>query len=144
MHAPHEHATATAAGDVPLDDGRDRGETPVAIQTPDAVEELTAPERPRFRRPATDHQDGRLLPADEHAALRLRWEELQAEFAGDPRRTVEGTDELAGEVLRRVGRELAAERDRLEQRWARGEDVPAAELRASFARYRSLLRLLSA
>jgi hypothetical protein len=113
----------TTHDDTMLDDGRDRGETPVGV----------------------DDGDVRLLPADVGAGFGYRWQELQTGFVDEPRRTVEQADELVAQVMQRVAESFATERERLEEQWARGEDVSTEDLRVALQRYRGFFRrLLSA
>ena len=108
-----------------LDDGRDRGETPVGIV------DLEAPP-PRSV----------LLPADEDLAFAQRWRALEACFADEPRRTVEHADELVAEIMVRLADCFADARERLEAQWDRGGDVPAEDLGAALERYRWFFRRL--
>ncbi len=91
------------------------------------------------------HGSNALFQRDENAAVQGRWEEIQTGFVDDPRRTVEQADELVAEVMRRLAENFAAERERLEQQWGRGEDVSTEDLRVALQRYRDFFqRLLSA
>ena len=86
-----------------------------------------------------------LLPADVNADFQGRWENLQTEFVDEPRRTVEQADQLGAEVMQRLAEGFAAERERLEQQWGRGEDISTEDLRVTLQRYRAFFqRLLSA
>jgi len=86
-----------------------------------------------------------LLPGDETAEFRSRWETIQTGFVDEPRQTVEQADELVAQVMRRLAESFAAERDGLEQQWGRGDDVSTEDLRVTLQRYRSFFqRLLSA
>jgi hypothetical protein len=109
--------------DTMLDDGRDRGETPLGF----------------------DDADVRLLPADVGAGFGYRWQELQAGFADEPRRAVEQADELVAQVMQRLAEGFATERERLEDQWGRGEDVSPEDLHVALRRYQVFFRrLLSA
>lgn len=109
--------------DTMLDDGRDRGQTPLGF----------------------DDVDVRLLPADVGAGFGYRWQELQTGFVDEPRRTVEQADELVAQVMQSVAEGFASERERLEEQWGRGEDVSTEDLRVALQRYRAFFhRLLSA
>ncbi len=121
------------------DDGRDRGETPVGVVDPDVPPSQTADADP------SHDEDPALLPADDAAGFQRRWEELQAAFVDDPRRTVDRADELVAQVMQRVAEGFATERERLEHQWGRGEDVSTEDLRVALQRYRAFFRrLLSA
>jgi hypothetical protein len=86
-----------------------------------------------------------LFERDESSGYQSRWETIQTNFVDDPRRTVEEADELVAEVMRKLAESFAAERERLEQQWGRGEDVSTEDLRVALQRYRSFFqRLLAA
>jgi hypothetical protein len=86
-----------------------------------------------------------LLPHDENAEFQRRWESIQTGFVDEPRRTVEQADELVAHVMKRLAEGFAAERERLESQWGRGEDVSTEDLRVALQRYRGFFkRLLSA
>ena len=86
-----------------------------------------------------------LLPADENSEFQRRWETIQTGFVDEPRQTVEQADELVAHVMKRLAEGFAAERERLEQQWGRGEDVSTEDLRVALQRYRGFFqRLLSA
>jgi hypothetical protein len=86
-----------------------------------------------------------LFERDESSGYQSRWETVQTNFVDDPRRTVEEADELVAEVMRRLAESFAAERERLESQWGRGEDVSTEDLRVALQRYRSFFqRLLAA
>ena len=85
-----------------------------------------------------------LLSRDDNDGFQRRWETIQTGFVDEPRRTVEQADELVAEVMKRLAEGFAAERERLEQQWGRGEDVSTEDLRIAMRRYRSFFeRLLS-
>jgi hypothetical protein len=86
-----------------------------------------------------------LLPSDENDDFQRRWEQIQTAFVDEPRQTVEQADELVAHVMKRLAEGFAAERERLEQQWGRGEDVSTEDLRIALQRYRGFFqRLLSA
>lgn len=86
-----------------------------------------------------------LLDAEELSTVLSRWREIQARFVDEPRSAVQGADALVADLMQRLSRMFAAERDQLESRWAGGTDVSTEDLRQSLLRYRSFLeRLLAA
>ena len=96
---------------------------------------------------APDERDDapQLFERDESSGYQGRWETIQTNFVDDPRRTVEEADELVADVMRRLAESFAAERERLEGQWGRGEDVSTEDLRVALQRYRSFFqRLLAA
>lgn len=105
-----------------------------AMQTPEAPE--ASP---------TDTPVSSLLPEDDQAGLRGRWEAIQVRFVDEPRTAVEEADALVASVMQRLADGFAEERERLEGMWGRGEDVGTEDLRVALQRYRSFFhRLLSA
>ena len=105
------------------------------------------PERDEEETVAPDERDDapQLFERDESSGYQGRWETIQTNFVDDPRRTVEEADELVAEVMRRLAESFAAERERLEGQWGRGEDVSTEDLRVALQRYRSFFqRLLAA
>lgn len=59
-------------------------------------------------------------------------------------RLVENADALVAEIMQRLAKIFAGERDNLEEQWARGDDVSTEDLRITLQRYRSFFtRLLS-
>ncbi len=96
---------------------------------------------------ATEERDDapQLFERDQSSGYQSRWETIQTNFVDDPRRTVEEADELVAEVMRQLAESFAAERERLESQWGRGEDVSTEDLRVALQRYRSFFqRLLAA
>lgn len=95
----------------------------------------------------SDQQDNQPSPlfSDEDAGrLRSQWDDVQAAFVDEPRRAVEQADGLVADTIQRLATSFSDERGRLEQQWARGEDVSTEDLRVALQRYRSFFhRLLS-
>jgi hypothetical protein len=86
-----------------------------------------------------------LLPSDQNAEFQTRWEKIQTGFVDEPRETVEQADALVADLMKRLAEGFAAERERLESQWGRGEDVSTEDLRIALQRYRGFFqRLLSA
>jgi hypothetical protein len=86
-----------------------------------------------------------LLPTDEADDFQQRWSELQTNFVDEPRRSVQEGDTLVAELMQRLARSFAEERQTLEAQWDRGDDVSTEDLRVALQRYRSFFdRLLSA
>jgi hypothetical protein len=101
-------------------------------------------EERRFERDETA-EVGSLLPQEDEADLRGRWEEIQTRFVDDPRRAVEDADALVAGVMQSLAEGFAQAREQLEGQWSRGEDVSTEDLRVALQRYRSFFqRLLSA
>ena len=88
--------------------------------------------------------DGSLLPADMDATFQERWKEIQTRFVDEPRGAVEDADGLVANLMQQLAEGFAAERERLEAQWGRGEDISTEDLRVALQRYRSFFqRLLS-
>jgi alkylhydroperoxidase family enzyme len=86
-----------------------------------------------------------LLETDEMQAVVGRWREIQAEFVDEPRQAVQDADALVSDLMQRLARTFANERDQLESRWAGGDGVSTEDLRQGLQRYRSFFeRLLAA
>ena len=86
-----------------------------------------------------------MFPGSETSGFRTRWDAIQTGFVDEPRQTVEQADELVAHVMKRLAEGFAAERERLEGQWGRGEDVSTEDLRIALQRYRGFFqRLLSA
>jgi hypothetical protein len=122
-----------------------------ALSTADLAQAGRAQERPAEARsfdsdangPArTD--DAPLFPGAEAEALRGRWTEIQAAFVDEPRRAVEQADGLVAEAIKKLAEMFAAERDRLEGQWDRGDEVSTEDLRQALQRYRSFFTRLLA
>ena len=71
-----------------------------------------------------------------------RWDEVQAGFVDDPRRTVEQADRLVGEVIDHLAKMFREERARLESHWSKGGKVETEDLRIAMQRYRDFFRTL--
>jgi hypothetical protein len=116
-------------------------------QTASAV--ASPPDPPAIDRAEADDRAGAgnpaLLPEDQAASFRTRWDPIQAAFVDEPSSAVRDADGLVAEVMQAVARSFADERARLEAHWKQGEDVSTEDLRRTLQRYRSFFeRLLSA
>ena len=85
-----------------------------------------------------------LLPASEADGLRRRWADCQRGFVDDPRESVKAADELVAELMQTLARQFAEARAKLEQQWARGDDVSTEDLRIALQRYREFFNRLLA
>jgi hypothetical protein len=76
--------------------------------------------------------------------FRTRWSNIQTGFVDEPRQAVQQADELVAQAIKRLAEKFAEERNRLEQSWARGDQVNTEDLRVALQTYRSFFqRLLS-
>ena len=142
METKQTLGTRELAGDERKDDetrGRfERDGEPAATRTDDDTPRSTS-------EVAASDTSTELLPRDENEGFQSRWETIQTGFVDEPRQTVEQADELVAQVMQRLAEGFAAERERLEQQWGRGEDVSTEDLRIALQRYRSFFqRLLAA
>ena len=77
--------------------------------------------------------------------LRTRWNDVQAGFVDEPRRSVEQADQLVATVMQRLAEGFANERASLERQWDSGDNVSTEDLRVALQRYRAFFgRLLHA
>lgn len=85
-----------------------------------------------------------LFSQDETKNLRSQWDSIQVGFVDEPRQAVERADALVAGAMKRLAEMFAAERERLEKQWDRGDSVSTEELRQALRRYRGFFgRLLS-
>ena len=85
-----------------------------------------------------------LLPADFVHELRGRWDQVQTGFVDEPRESVQHADELVALAIKKLADSFAAERSRLEEQWARGENVNTEDLRIALQKYRTFFQRLIA
>jgi hypothetical protein len=81
--------------------------------------------------------------ADDQERFTARWQEIQAGFVDEPRRAVQDADALVVDMMDRLARMLASEREQLESRGETGK-VSTEDLRQGLRRYRSLFERLLA
>jgi len=87
---------------------------------------------------------GPLFPDDELHNFRARWDQVQTSFVDEPRQAVEQADSLVANVVKRIAEQFANERAKLEDQWAKGDNVNTEDLRQALKRYRAFFdRLLS-
>lgn len=85
-----------------------------------------------------------LFPDDELHYFRARWDQVQTSFVDEPRQAVEQADSLVANVVKRIAEQFSNERAKLEEQWAKGDNVSTEDLRQGLRRYRSFFdRLLS-
>jgi hypothetical protein len=80
----------------------------------------------------------------EPASLRSRWADIQASFVDDPRQSVQKADGLVADLVDQLTASFAEARSRLEEHWARGEEVSTENLRVALKRYRDFFERLLA
>jgi hypothetical protein len=155
----HVHEDDPLAEHVPADDPlveHARTVDPLAETAPDGdplVEE--APDKDPLAEPvpaavaSADAIDaGQARPAgpgsaDDQERFAARWQEIQAGFVDEPRRAVQDADALVVDMMDRLARMLASEREQLESLGETGK-VSTEDLRQGLRRYRSLFERLLA
>jgi hypothetical protein len=89
--------------------------------------------------------NAQLLEGDELRGVVERWREIQAQFVDEPRTAVREADALVADLMQRLARMFAGEREQLESRLASGDSASTEDLRQGLQRYRSFFeRLLAA
>jgi hypothetical protein len=84
-----------------------------------------------------------LIPDD--GSRKGRWEEIQARFVDEPKKSVEDADGLVAEVIQQLASKFAEERSKLESQWQGGGEASTEDLRLAMQHYRSFFqRLLAA
>jgi hypothetical protein len=92
-----------------------------------------------------DHQQMQLLGEDEHQAMLEQWRQIQGEFVDEPQRAIHDADVLVADLMQRLARSFAQERDQLEAQLSNGSEVSTEDMRQGLRRYRSFFeRLLAA
>ena len=89
------------------------------------------------------HEPAGLGSADGQERFVARWQEIQAAFVDEPRRAVEDADALVVDMMDRLARMLAGERERLGSFGETGQ-VSTEDLRQGLQRYRALFEWLLA
>jgi hypothetical protein len=89
------------------------------------------------------HEPAGLGSGGDQERFVARWQEIQAGFVDEPRRAVQDADALVVDMMDRLARMLASERDQLESLGATGQ-VSTEDLRQGLRRYRALFERLLA
>ena len=89
------------------------------------------------------HEQAGLGSAGDQERFVARWQEIQAGFVDEPRRAVQDADALVVDMMDRLARMLASERDQLESAGQTGK-VSTEDLRQGLRRYRALFERLLA
>ena len=87
------------------------------------------------------HEQAGLGSAGDQERFVARWQEIQAGFVDEPRRAVQDADALVVDMMDRLARMLASERDQLESAGQTGK-VSTEDLRLGLRRYRALFERL--
>jgi hypothetical protein len=115
-----------------------------ARTTADIAKTTDGNERARTDGPASLFTPVSLFTEDEARDFRKGWEKIQTEFVDEPRGSVEKADQLVASTIKRLAEVFANERARLEQEWAKGDNVSTEDLRQALRKYRSFFdRLLA-
>ena len=89
------------------------------------------------------HEPAGLGSAGDHERFVARWQEIQAGFVDEPRRAVQDADALVVDMMDRLARMLASEREQIESAGETGK-VSTEDLRQGLRRYRALYERLLA
>ncbi|HWN00741.1 MAG TPA: hypothetical protein VNO54_27130 [Streptosporangiaceae bacterium] len=89
------------------------------------------------------HEPAGLGSAGDHERFVGRWQEIQAGFVDEPRRAVQDADALVVDMMDRLARMLASEREQLESAGETGK-ISTEDLRQGLRRYRTLFERLLA
>ena len=112
------------------------------------MNERTSEKRDVDTRPATEakrpreEQRNGLLPNEQSAMMRERWDDIQAGFVDDPRTAVARAEELVDNVVDELSSTFARERSKLESQWNTGDKVDTEQLRVALQRYRTFFNRL--
>ena len=131
-------ATDVEPGEEPLQQDSGRHEVTATGMDPDLAS-INAPAAQAAADAGTADtatKAGHLLAADDAAAFRARWTDVQHGFVDAPRQAVEQADGLVAELMQHLAKTFADERGRLEGQWDQGGDVSTEDLRTAFQRYR--------
>jgi hypothetical protein len=153
---PSSDATSTATMATPIPDTSTTAtptttgsEAQTATAARDAARETGSQRTSSVSVPTADDRSaeqamGALFPQGELQQFRVRWDQVQASFVDDPRRSVQEADNLVASVVKRIADQFAEQRGKLEGQWSRGDDATTEELRRSMRQYRAFFeRLLS-
>src|SRR5262249_8734073 len=91
-----------------------------------------------------DQPHAHLLEDNELQAILVRWKDIQAQFVDEPKRAVQDADALVADIMQRLARMFAGERDQLQSQSASGNDVATQGLRRGLLPYRSVVERLPA
>lgn len=88
-----------------------------------------------------EHSAG-LFNGDEIEQFRTRWNQIQGNFVDEPRTAVEQADALISEIVEKITRMFAEQKDGLENQWKQGNEVSTEEMRKTLQNYRSFFNSL--
>ena len=120
------------------------GSGPVQTANSTAEPGAAAEARDMSDAPSDSSTDTALFADRDLRGLRLRWADVQSGFVDDPRECVQKADGLVADVVDQLTGGFAEARSRLEEQWARGEEVSTEDLRLALKRYRDFFERLLA
>lgn len=82
-----------------------------------------------------------LFPNEETQNFRSRWNDIQAKFVDEPSSTVREADTLVAEVMAKITKMFADQRQTLESQWSKG-DTSTEDLRQVLQHYRTFFNRL--
>jgi len=114
------------------------------LSTADFAEAASSQNQTSAPMGAAERSNRALFPEDVATDFRGRWDRIQTGFVDEPRNAVQQADELVAQVIKRLAESFSQERNRLEQRWDRGDEVNTEDLRIILQTYRSFFQRLLA
>jgi DNA-binding ferritin-like protein len=82
-----------------------------------------------------------LFSSEETQNFRNRWNEVQAKFVDEPGSSVREADTLVAEVMEKITKMFAGQRQTLESQWSKG-DTSTEDLRQVLQHYRAFFNRL--
>ena len=107
-----------------MEAARERDEADTAVDETEAVTETS------------------YLPRQASTQATERWQQIQAEFVDDPRKSVTEAHQLVSELVQRIVDSFTQERSDLEHQWSKGNDASTEDLRVCLQRYRAFFSRL--
>ena len=119
----------------------DHHDTETFASSPEAQQHPGTPAEPVTERTSAPES---LLGGDDLSGFRSRWDDVQSGFVDDPKNCVKEADRLVSDTVDKLVNGFSSARAKLEEQWARGEEVSTEDLRVALKRYREFFdRLLA-
>jgi hypothetical protein len=83
-----------------------------------------------------------LFSGEETEEFRTRWNQIQRKFVDEPRIAVEQADALTSEIVEKITKMFAEQKNLLENQWKQGSEVSTEEMRKTLQNYRSFFNIL--
>jgi hypothetical protein len=134
--------SATQPGNGPATAQTASASDPTRRPEPAPSEHVAATQQAAARRgagwsaPDGESRRTQLLAPEELQGIAARWRDIQAGFVDEPRRAVMDADALVADLMQRLARMFAAEREELQSRWMSDQAASTEDLRQGLRRYR--------